>query len=162
MVAQTETLHTIAQVAITLIGFSGIVVVIGERTLSKWTPEESLRFFGLIAPTLTAFVCSFVPILIGLLVENSETVWRIANAILGILHLANILMFYIGSRDAKKTLGQNINGFIGASTILAHFLASIGVLPWLIPIFLFGLLQQIWIGIHNFLLLFRPRASGPA
>ena len=161
MIEHTETLHTIAQVAITLIGFSGIVIVIGDRALSKWTPEESASFFGLIAPTLTALISSFIPILIGMLTDISEIVWRIANLFIGVLHLANILAFYMGTKNAKKTLGQNVNGMIGALTIMAHLLASAGLLPWLIPIFLFGLLQQLWIGILNFLLLLNTRVGDP-
>jgi len=132
--------------------------VIGERAVSKWTPEEWLRFFALIAPTLTAFFCSFVPILINLLVDESDMVWRISNAVLGIAHLANISAFFLNPKKAEITLGQNLLGVVGLATILAHFLAAAGVLPWYIFIFIFGLLEQMWIGIHNFLLLFKPES----
>ena len=41
--------------------------------------------------------------------------------------------------------------------IAAHFLAALDVLPWFTFIFIAGLLQQTWIGLHNFLLLFTPK-----
>jgi hypothetical protein len=158
-VTNTETLLTIAQVAITLIGFSGIVVVIGERAITKWTPEEWLRFYALIVPTLTAFFCSFVPILVGMLSGEPDVVWRVSNAVLGLAHLANFAVFLMNPKKAEITLGQRLNGVVGAATIAAHFLAAAAIVPWYIPIFVFGLLQQMWVGIHNFLLLFKPTAS---
>jgi len=161
-IAYTDTLHTIAQIAITIIGFSGIVIVFGERAVSEWTGEERLRIYALITPTLTALFCSFVPILISAFSLSSDAVWRSSNAVLGLAHFANLAVFMANRNAAKMTLGQKLNGSIGAATILAHFLAAAGLVPWYIFVFLFGLLQQIWIGIHNFLLLFQPRMGNGA
>jgi hypothetical protein len=155
--ANVDTLHTIAQVAITLIGFSGIVVVFGERTASRWTSEESLRFYVLIAGPLTALACSFVPILLSQLTHDVATIWRSSNAVLGSAHLANIVPFLLNRRGAKRTVGQKVNAAIGLTLIAAHFLAAIDILPWYSFIFITGLLQQTWIGLHNFLLLFMPK-----
>ncbi len=155
--AYVDTLHTIAQVAITLIGFSGIVVVFGERTAARWSSEESLRFYVLIAGPLTALACSFVPILLSQLTNDVATIWRSANALLGSAHLANIVPFLANRRGAKRTLGQKVNAAIGLTLIAAHFLAALDVLPWHSFIFIAGLLQQTWIGLHNFLLLFMAK-----
>ena len=155
--ANTGTLHTIAQVAITLIGFSGIVVVFGERTAARWSSEESLRFYVLIAGPLTALACSFVPILLSQVTNDVATIWRSSNAVLGLAHLANIVPFFLSRHEAKATLGQNVNAAIGLTLIGAHFLAALDVLPWYSFIFIAGLLQQTWIGLHNFLLLFMPK-----
>lgn len=158
----TETLHTIAQVTITLIGFCGIVTVIGGNAISKWTPEERFNFYILIAAPLTAFFSSFVPILVGTFTENSEIVWRISNAVLGLFHLVNIAGFFMNHEKAEFIPGQRILGVIGIATILAHFLAALSILPWFVFIFMFGLLQQTYIGIHNFILLFKPRMDRTA
>ena len=144
MIDQADTLHTIAQVAMTLIGFSGIVIAIGDRAVSKWTPEEWLRFFSLIQPTLTAFFCSFAPILVAYLVADTDTIWRVSNAILGVAHSMGVAAFFANPKKAKITPGQRVNGAIGL----------------LVFVFIFGLLQQTWIGIYNFLLLLKPRESG--
>ena len=80
----------------------------------------------------------------------------ISNAILGTLHLANIVVFFLNPERAEITVGQRVNGLIGMTTIVAHFLAALGVIPWLSFVYIFGLLQQTWIGVHNFLLLFVP------
>jgi hypothetical protein len=151
-----DTLHTIAQVAIAIIGFSGIVVVFGRRTGAQWSAEESLRFYVLIACPLTALACSFVPILAGQLTNDYDTIWRTSNAILGAAHLANLAPFLLNSFGAKATRGQNANAAVGVLFIASHFLAALDFLPWYAFIFILGLLQQIWIGIYNFMLLFSP------
>jgi hypothetical protein len=153
------TLHTIAQVAITLIGFSGIVLVFGERAASKWNPEESIRLFALVAPSLTAFFCSFVPIMIFSLTTDVSFVWKISNAILGFAHLANIAFFIANPVKAELTIGQRINAVIGVLVIISHFLVVFGVIPWAAFVFIFGLLQQIYISTYNFILLFTDRNS---
>jgi hypothetical protein len=158
-VANSDTLHTIAQVAIAIIGFSGIVVVFGRRTDAQWTAEESLRFYVLIACPLTALACSFVPILLSQLTNDYDTIWRTSNAVLGAAHLANITPFLLNSFGAKATRGQNANAVVGVILIASHFLAALGVLPWYAFVFILGLLQQIWIGIHNFILLFSPKRT---
>ena len=157
ILANVDTLHTIAQVAITLIGFSGIVVVFGARTATRWTSEESLRFYVLIAGPLTALACSFVPILMSQLTNDIATIWRTSNAVLGSVHLANIIPFLLNRFEAERTLGQKVNAAIGLTLIAAHFLTALDVLPWYSFIFITGLLQQTWIGLHNFLLLFTPK-----
>jgi hypothetical protein len=153
------TLNTIAQVAIALIGFSGIVLVFGERSSSKWTPEESLSLYALVAPSLTAFFCSFVPIIIFALTTDTVMVWKISNAILGVAHLANLAFFMMNPVKAKITTGQKINAVLGILIIFSHFLVVIEVLPWAVSIFIFGLLQQIYISVHNFILLFTEKNS---
>ena len=53
--SEVGTLNTIAQVTITLLGFTGIVVIFGSRAVSEWSATERLRFYALVARTLTAF-----------------------------------------------------------------------------------------------------------
>jgi hypothetical protein len=156
------TLHTVAQIAIALIGFSGIVIVFGERSAAKWTAEEAMRLYALLAPSFTALLCSFVPILLATEVTSTEVVWRLSNAVLGALHLANLGWFLINTWGAKATLGQKINGAVGFGVIAAHALAALALIPWFEFVFIFGLLQQLYIGVHNFLLLFRPEVTGTA
>ena len=158
--ANIDTLHTIAQVAITLIGFSGIVVVFGERTASRWTSDEAQRFYVLIAGPLTALACSFVPILLSQLTNDSVFIWRTSNAILGAAHLSNMIPFLLNRHGAKATTGPWLNAAIGLALIAAHFLAALNIVPWFAFIFITGLLQQTWIGLYNFLLLFTPRRQG--
>lgn len=82
--------------------------------------------------------------------------WRSANLLLGTLHLANLVAFLLRAKEAKPTASQKSLLVVGIAIILAHFLASAGVLSWYIPIFILGLLQQVFIAALNFVLLLFP------
>ena len=158
-IGYVDTLHTLAQIAIALIGFSGIVVVFGERTSARWTAEEALRLYALLAPSLTVLFCCFIPILLAALLDRPETVWRIANALLGLAHGANLAGFLINTWKAKITTSQKSLAVFGGLVVASHFFAAFNLLPLLEFIFIFGLLQQLFIGVHNFLLLFKDNVS---
>ena len=59
--AQIGTLHTIAQIAISLIGFTGIVIVFGDRAKRSWSSEENLSLFALLIPSLIVPICILLP-----------------------------------------------------------------------------------------------------
>ena len=156
-----DTLHTLAQIAVALMGFSGIVVVFGERTASKWTAEESMSLYALLAPGVTVLFCSFVPILLSAVLEEPVVSWRISNGVLGVLHAGNLAGFLIScwKTRAKITLGQRSNIVFAAMVIAAHFLSAAGLIPWVEFVFILGLLQQLWVSVHNFFLLFRANVG---
>lgn len=148
------TLNAIAQIAISLIGFSGIVVIFGDRFKRGWTPEEALQFYALIAPPITAFFCAFIPGLLDKITDDVNLIWRISNAVLGILHLANFGYFVFKLKNAITI--QKVAGASAVIIIVAHFLTSFDLIPFHVMIFTIGLLQQLAVGILNFVLLFRP------
>jgi hypothetical protein len=155
MDAQT-TLSTIAEVAIALAGFTGVVAVLGNRRKNDWTSEERLQLRVLVETSMTALFASFTPGVLYLILSSEEAIWRSANLILGILHLTNMLAYMVRARNAQPTLGQRLLLPVGIATVLAHFLAAAGIMPWYIAIFVIGLLQQVFIAAYNFVLLLFP------
>ena len=61
--------------------------------------------------------------------------------------------------EMPVTRGQRILGVMGGLLILSHFLAAVGLIPWLAFVFILGLLHQLYVGMHNFYLLLRARAG---
>ena len=149
-----DVLLTLAQIAITLIGFSGIVVIFGKRSEAQWTPEESLQLYALIAPSFIVLVGAFIPILISTVIENPSLIWRISNGITGFIMSLNFAYFMSNPNRAKMTIGHKISAFLGIFVLLSYFLAALAVLPWYVFIYIFGLIWSVFIGIHNFVLLF--------
>jgi hypothetical protein len=149
-------LTTVAEVSIALAGFTGIVAVLGNRRNHDWTAEERLQLRTLVETSLTALFASFAPTVLNLVVASEPAVWRSANLILGTLHLANLTAFLLRAKKATPTTSQKALLLLGIAFILAHFLASAGVLPWYTLIFILGLLQQVFIAALNFVLLLFP------
>jgi hypothetical protein len=154
-------LTTVAEVSIALAGFTGVVAVLGNRRKRDWTAEERLQLRTLVETSFTALFASFAPGVLFFLLSSEPAVWQGANLFLGALHLANLSAFLIRSRKAKPTASQKGLLVVGILIILAHFLAFLGLLLWLIPIFIIGLLQQVFIAALNFVLLLFPVEKSP-
>ena len=149
-------LTTIAEVAVALAGFTGVVAVLGNRRDQKWTPEERLQLRTLVETSLTAMFLSFAPSVLSLTMTSDTAVWRLANFLLGTIHLASISSFLVRTKVAKPTAGQLALLVTGFSAILAHFLAAAGLLPWFVAVFILGLLQLVFVAAFNFVLLLFP------
>ena len=93
MIEQAETLHAIAGIAIALMGFTGIVVVLGGRSGREWTPVETISVRTLLETSVTALFGSFLPILLAYVWESEGGVWRLSNALLAAGHLANMVAY---------------------------------------------------------------------
>ena len=83
----TQTLETIAEVAIALAGFSGIVAVLGQRSSGKWSPTERVRLRLLLEVSLLAVFLSFLP---SLMLRGTSPIaaWRISNGVCGLARLS--------------------------------------------------------------------------
>jgi hypothetical protein len=78
----TEILIGIAEIAVALAGFSGVVVVFGSRNAGAWHPGDRLRLSFLIESSLTAAGFSLLALL-GLFFfpDNSSVAWMITSAL---------------------------------------------------------------------------------
>lgn len=155
-----DLLQTIAAIAITLIGFIGIVVTTGRLADGHHQPIDRVVFYSMVAPTLTALVCAFVPELLTSLALPPSAVWRIANAVLGALHLANIAPVLVQVRRLTFTPLQKTFLASGVAFIIAHAATAAGLMPGIVFVFLAGLLQQLAVGIFNFLQLVQSEREG--
>jgi len=147
---------TITQVAAALAGFTGVVAVLGHRSQGAWSSAERLQLRVLVETSLTVLFASLVP---GLLLTTSmsdPSVWRAANLVLAGLHAANFTAFGVRAKTAETTKSQRALIALGVATILAHILAALAVAPWYSTIFVFGLIQQLFIASLNFVLLLFP------
>lgn len=157
MFQNPEILHTLAEIAIALVGFTGIVVAL-NHTRGSWSEKQLIQFSALIGPSLTALACCFVPALLAYFISDIDSNWRASNFILGSLHLVNIIPFFVmvqRSETNPATRSQKINSVIGSLTIIAHYVAALGLTPYLEAIFVFGVMQQLSIGLLNFVLSLR-------
>ena len=155
-----EVLYVLAEVSIAVVGFTGVVVALRFQN-RDWSEVQLIRFSALIYPSLTALVACFFPDMIGYFTSDTTLVWRTANLGLGLLHLINIIPFIVGAirSPASTTLGQRCLAAIGLATITGHLFAAASLIPFLQAMFVFGVMQQIGIGIHNFVLSLRDSAN---
>ena len=96
---QTETLQTIAEIAIALVGFSGIVAVLGRRSSGRWSLSERIRFRSLLEQSLLVVFLSFLPSLL-LRSTSPEAAWRLSNGLCGVAHVVLLVLGLVRWRGA--------------------------------------------------------------
>lgn len=151
-----EILQTIAEVAVALAGFSGVVAVLGQRGRGNWSLEEILQLRTLVEPSLVALFGSLLPGTIQLAFESEPLVWRLSNAALALLGVAAGAAFIARSRFASTTTGQRVLFVLALLAIGAQLLAAVGVLGRYELVFVIGLIVALIVAAYNFLLLLFP------
>jgi hypothetical protein len=65
MMLDSNILVSLAEVSVTIAGFTGVVVVIGNRSDGQWAPVDDVRFWSLMLNSLTPIALSLLPLLFG-------------------------------------------------------------------------------------------------
>ncbi len=82
---ESGTLETLAQVSVTLSGFSGLVVAFrsgAASSLDTWLPRERLIFWLLLVSSLSALFFSLLPLVLGAFELADEAIWRGSSLVL--------------------------------------------------------------------------------
>jgi len=148
-------LNTLAQIALGTLGFTGVVIAL-KNSAEEWVIYEKIRFQALVTTTLTALAGALLPQIISIEVTDTTTIWRLANLGIGIMHLANFgSIIYKAFKQKVKPELHNFKDYfdtvIGPTLIVLHFVAAAGYIPWLKLLLVIGVVQQLYVGIGNFL-----------
>ena len=162
-----ETLRSVSEIAITLTGFTGIVVVFGQRSGGVWNPLEWIRLRLLLETSIGVLFLAWVPILLQQLSFTPYSLWRISNGIQAFIHLTGIiiLMWRIRKLDPKYwPKEEKILVFIllpvSFSIILSQIAAAAGMIyDHVFFVFLLGLYYLMLLSAIHFLLLLMPDNS---
>ena len=71
-----DALSILAEVAIGIAGFSGIVAVFGRRSSGHWSTAERVRLSGLLVQSFTALFFSVAPLILFSIPISEPTVWK--------------------------------------------------------------------------------------
>lgn len=74
-----ELLIGIAEIAIALAGFTGVVVAFGSRSVGSWHPGDRLRLAFLLEASLTAAAFALIALLLLSSLEDKPVVWVIMS-----------------------------------------------------------------------------------
>lgn|SRR5689334_21203084 len=80
-------LITIAQVAATFIGFTGIIFAIGKYSQGGWSDSERAAVIHLLLPAAAALFLAFLPLVAAVGFASGPTIWRVWNGALAAVHL---------------------------------------------------------------------------
>ena len=91
-------LYTLAEVAVTLAGFSGLVVVFRLRGAEAWTPTELRIFWLLLGDSFLVVIFALFPIPLALANWSPDALWGLCNALLGSCFIIVDLLVLQGER----------------------------------------------------------------
>ncbi len=77
-----DTLLTLAEVAITMAGFSAIVVIFKRRTTELWRKTDADRFHGMVIHAIVAALFCFLPFLLIEFSTNETDALRVCSGLL--------------------------------------------------------------------------------
>jgi hypothetical protein len=97
-----EFLVGIAQVAVTLAGFSGLVVAIRGAPSSDWHKRDIWSLSWMFGTSFGALFLSLFPVLLGSFRLSDALVWRIANAVMSIFVICFSVAMMIWGHQLTK------------------------------------------------------------
>ena len=163
-----EVLHTLAEVATAFAGFTGIVVILGRRSIGEWRSNEMTVVSVLLASSLGVVLFAFVPDLGRAAQLSPSATWRVSAFLFASYHLIVILASLVAIRRALAR-GDTLpypNPLLvplftaGLSLIAAQYLTAMGLLgAWLFFFYLLGMLWLLCIATLCFTTLLLEAAS---
>ena len=94
-----DSLTTIAEIAITLAGFTGLIAVF--RSAKAWTSQELSRLGTIIAACFVCLVTALLPFGLAQFSTSGVVVWGIPLALFGLLHLW-IIAYLLAAARARR------------------------------------------------------------
>jgi hypothetical protein len=82
-----ELLLALAGVAATFIGFAGVVFAVDRSSHRGVSEPERTALLHLLLPAIAVLFLSFGPVVLSAQVGSHDPDWRLANGVLGVVHL---------------------------------------------------------------------------
>ncbi len=86
--------RTLAEIAIALAGFTGIVVALNGRSPDGRSPIGSARLRALLLESLGVVFFAFMPSLVDSALQNTALTWRISQLGFALYHLLVLVIFF--------------------------------------------------------------------
>ena len=157
-----DELLTIAEIAVGLAGFSGVVAGFIQR--GGLSAADRLRFTALFITVFAALVLAFIPIALAYGGFQDESIWRLSSIVMMLVAIAGIVSIPFGVHRVRKEIAPsllpNILLLVPALINVVVQLMNVGAWIWqpnFVP-YLIGMLLCLFEAglIFVFIVLFRP------
>lgn len=153
MLEQTDSLHTIAELAIALAGFAGIVVAL-DRRLSAEQVSVHGGFGVLLGSSFGAALFAFVPEWVEAAGLAPGYTWHVSNGLFGAYRLTYVGIATRAARRAGSPIPRPVS--VGALALgVCHLAAAAGLIELQYFVYLTGLLWSLAMAVLSFARLVR-------
>ena len=160
-----DALTTIAEVAVGLAGFSGVVAVLGRQP-GEFSRVEAGRLVVLLLSSLGALFFALIPFALFPLGLNPVSVWRTTSGLVAVFALSHIAISYTElrrvRREAPEIYSRSVAGTHFTILVVVLLLQLVGVAKGgelALSLYIFGLLGLLAVAAFQFvrILFVRPR-----
>jgi hypothetical protein len=163
-----EALGLAAQVAVTLAGFAGVVVVFRPASLHQWSSLDKFRLRLLLSNSILPLAYSVVGIFLLTIKPPPESIWRWCS---GVALACQVRFAFINFAEARRLTPAEFRGVnkalffplfaIGIAIVLLQFY-NMAVLNWFWPFFA-GIVVHLIAAMLQFMrLVLLPQRNQPA
>lgn len=133
-----EALGIAAQVAVTLAGFAGVVVVFRPESVHQWSRVDRFRLQLLLASSICPLAYSLFAILLLTITPLPESIWRWCSAF---AVLFQVPLLIINSKTARSLTRAE---FKGVNKTLFFSLGAVGAGAWLLQFYNIVVSNWFW------------------
>ena len=140
--AITDVLLTIAQAAMVIAGFGGVVITLHERS-QQWSEWDRIQFRSILEISGIVIFFSLLPLVLQSIFDVDRS-WRISILLFAVVHGSTIINYWVsvGSESVPVTF-KRLHACAGAliiSQLISGALADVGIIQLTHSIGLFWLL----------------------
>ena len=128
MIDPIEGLMTIAEIAITLAGFSGLMAAF--RAKEAWTPLEQMRLINILLFCFIVVICALLPIFTTSYFSDSSDPWRLSCFLFGLSYGFLVLRLLWKSLQGEFRFSQRISyvlSIVAVGVIVVAVTTGLGV-----------------------------------
>ena len=152
-----DILGTLAEVAATIIGFTGVVFAIGQFSSGGITATQRMGIVHLLVPASISLFLALLPLVLLYAVKESPAFWQYLNLLVGLIHTVGIAdaSLRIFRRQALDPIQLQIALLLVAYLlILTNFAIAAGYLSNLaVAIYIGSICWLLFISVLQFVLL---------
>lgn len=126
--------QTIAEVAVAILGFTGVVAFLGQRAHGAWRTVDLFRLNQLLAAGIAALLFAFLPILLFKLGASEPASWRISSGLMSVYFGGALFVSRSALRNLPEVEGTEILPWIlgvilvlNAAVLMLQVLCAAGV-----------------------------------
>ena len=104
-------LGVFAQLAVVIVGLSGVVAVAGSRAIGKWRIADYMRFWTMIASGFLLLFQSIFPLILHHFSPSSPSVWAWSSVVAALLVCADLCWRLLNFKRSQEDASFNVFGF---------------------------------------------------
>lgn len=128
-----EVLVGLAEIAVALAGFTGVVVVFGSRSAGSWHPGDRLRLGFLLEASLTAGGFALLALVLYISMESPQNAWALVSSLWALYMVHSLYKsrrLIVENLEHHHDIDKNANHIVFALFSILIVLQLINVLVW--------------------------------